>query len=146
MVIELLSPSNKRKNSEGLLEYKRKQSQVLESSSHLLEIDLLRDGEHVVHLSRRFISRPYDFLIALADANDRQESKLWRLSLRNPLPVLELPLTPDSAPVFVDLQEAFERAWDESDYSATIDYTVALEPPLSEEDAARVAERVNSRA
>ncbi|MGH3577865.1 MAG: DUF4058 family protein, partial [Mycobacterium sp.] len=45
-VIEVLSPANKAAGSEGRRLYLAKQRQLLESQTHLLEIDVLRQGEH----------------------------------------------------------------------------------------------------
>ena len=47
-VIEVLSPTNKLAGSEGRQSYQQKQREVLGSSAHLLELDLLRIGEHTV--------------------------------------------------------------------------------------------------
>src|SRR5438132_494647 len=46
-VIELLSPTNKRPNSDGLREYLAKRGTVLRSGAHLVEIDLLRSGRRL---------------------------------------------------------------------------------------------------
>src|ERR1043166_7804496 len=46
--IEVLSPSNKAAGSVGRRKYRHKQRQILQSETHLLEIDLLRRGEHTV--------------------------------------------------------------------------------------------------
>ena len=44
-VIELLSPANKTRGSMGRRHYIRKRNNVLDSSAHFVEIDLLRGGE-----------------------------------------------------------------------------------------------------
>ena len=46
-VIEVLSPSNKRPGSDGRKEYLEKRNQVLMSTAHLIELDLLRGGERL---------------------------------------------------------------------------------------------------
>ena len=43
-VIELLSPSNKRRNGDGRREYLTKREEFLSSSTHLVELDFLRGG------------------------------------------------------------------------------------------------------
>jgi len=43
-IIEFLSPANKAAGSVGREEYLRKQTEVLHSATHLMEIDLLRGG------------------------------------------------------------------------------------------------------
>ena len=47
--IELLSPANKKSGEKGRDLYLRKQAELLDSKSHLVEIDLLRGGEHTCH-------------------------------------------------------------------------------------------------
>ncbi len=47
-VIEVLSPSDKEPNSEGRDLYLRKQREILRSEVNLVEIDLLRGGEHTL--------------------------------------------------------------------------------------------------
>lgn len=136
MAIELLSPANKRPSSEGRAEYLRKQKSVLSSPTHLLELDFLRGGEHTVFVPRREVEAlgSFDYLIALADGNDRSEDCFWRLSLRDSLPVIRLPLSPPAEPIFVDLQETFEQTWADSRYEQTLDYSTPLLPPLGLED------------
>ena len=46
--IEVLSPRNKTAGSEGRKLYRQKQREILSSDTHLLEIDLLRAGQHTV--------------------------------------------------------------------------------------------------
>jgi hypothetical protein len=43
-VIELLSPANKRAGADGRREYLREREQILQSTVHLVEIDLLLQG------------------------------------------------------------------------------------------------------
>jgi hypothetical protein len=144
-IIELLSPTNKQEGK-GQDEYLRKQSAVLESTTHLLEIDLLRRGEHTVCLSKETLKTigEYDYLVTLANAEDREKIYFWRLSLRNPLPTLALPLTPDVEPVALDLQAALDQCWATSRYAQTLDYSLELKPSLSPEDAIWASERVES--
>jgi hypothetical protein len=52
-VVEVLSPTNKAPGMEGAEEYRDKQRQVIASPAHLLEIDLLRGGEHVLAIPSR---------------------------------------------------------------------------------------------
>jgi hypothetical protein len=110
----------------------------------LLEIDLLRRGEHTVCLPKSTLKDlgEYDYLVTLANAEDREKIYFWRLSLRNPLPTLSLPLTSDVASVPLDLQAALNQCWATSRYAQTLDYSLLLEPPLSPEDAAWVRERL----
>src|SRR6478672_10599415 len=66
-VIEVLSPANKAAGSEGRRLYLAKQRQVLESQTHLLEIDFLRQGEHTVAppLDWLLEREHWDYLVSL---------------------------------------------------------------------------------
>ncbi len=134
--VELLSPTNK-DGAEGSAQYKRKQREARESGINLLEIDLLRYGTHVAYVPKAVLdeSGPYDYLITLADADCPLQYRFWRIGLRDTLPALALPLTPDVAPIPLDLQAVFETCYDESGLGDTVDYTREPEPPLSPENA-----------
>ncbi len=145
-VIEVLSPANKRDSSAGRYEYLRKQKSVLESPVNLVEIDLLRGGAHTVCVSSESVASlgHFDYLVTRADSDSPEEFYVWRIGLRDSLPVISVPLTPGAGVVELDLQEAFVRSWEESGYDETMDYSLALEPPLSPEDAIWAKERVES--
>jgi hypothetical protein len=72
-VIEVLSPSNKTANSEGRQLYLTKQQEILQRSTHLIEIDLLRYGEHTVTAPRgSLIARGgWDYLVCLHRGGQR---------------------------------------------------------------------------
>jgi hypothetical protein len=131
--IEVLSPANKEPDSIGLREYRRKQDAVLASGTHLLELDLRRGGEHVVAVPEEVAKEagPYDYLCCLSDATRRDEYLFWRLSLRESLPAIDLPLTPDVAPVPIDFQAIFNRCYDEGRLGDDIDYTLPPHLPLT---------------
>jgi hypothetical protein len=59
-VIEILRPSNKTGGSAGRLSYQKQRLEVLLSTSHLVEIDLLRAG---VRTYFREQVEPYDYLV-----------------------------------------------------------------------------------
>jgi hypothetical protein len=67
-VVELLSPSNKAAGSSGRQKYVTKQNEVLAGPTHLLEIDLLRQGQHTVVAPRESLVRrmPFDYLVSLS--------------------------------------------------------------------------------
>ena len=47
-ILEILSPANKATGSVGRHDYLHKQQEILNSDTHLLEIDLLRQGAHTI--------------------------------------------------------------------------------------------------
>ena len=71
-VIEVLSPTNKL-SGPGRESYLAKQRHILESQSHLVEIDLLRAGLHVLSVPRSLVGDDvrYDYLVCVNRANRR---------------------------------------------------------------------------
>lgn len=66
-LIEVLSPANKSHGTRGHKAYVAKQQMILESDTHLIEIDLLRQGLHTVAASRSAIleKAPCDYCVCL---------------------------------------------------------------------------------
>lgn len=142
MIIELLSPENKR--GQGRDEYRRKQAAVLQSQAHLFEIDLLRGGGHTVAAPQdgaRALGS-YAYLLSLANAHEPGQILIWRIGLADRLPTMELPLTPDVPPFTLDLQAVFDRCYDENRYAELLDtaYTQPAEPAFTEEEVVWVQE------
>ena len=135
--IEVLSPINKEPASSGQRDFLRKRDQILGSSTHWLEIDLLRAGTRPPGLPLRD-----DYYAALHRAGVRDRLEAWFVSLRNPLPTIAVPLRPPFEDVPLDLQEAVELVYERYRYDTGIDYASDAPPPLREADAAWVSERV----
>ena len=132
-VIEVLSPSNKRLGSDGRREYLAKRDAILQSSVHLLELDLLR-GEERLPMARPL--PPAEYYAILSRARRRPMGEVWPIRLRDRLPVVPVPLAGKDPDVLVDLQEVFTRVYDRAGYDYTLDYDREPQPPLSEADAA----------
>jgi hypothetical protein len=67
-VIEILSPANKSPHSQGRRLYLQKQQDLLYSTVHLLEIDLLHEGAHKAFLPLEALKRvraEWDYLVCL---------------------------------------------------------------------------------
>ena len=92
--IEVLSPRNKTAGSEGRKLYRQKQREILASDTHLLEIDLLRAGQHTVAAPREALlrRRPYHYLVSLSRGNQRHQCEVWGVALPSPLPRVRVPL------------------------------------------------------
>jgi hypothetical protein len=129
--IEILSPTNKR--ADGRMEYLAKRCQILLSTTHLLEIDLLRQGRR---LPMRDPLPPVDYFVLLSRAENRPIADVWPLALRDRLPVVPIPLLPGDADVILDLQQIFTAAYDLLGYDLAIDYHRPPEPPLNDETSA----------
>lgn len=136
--IEVLSPINKTPGSKGQRDFLHKREHILRSSTHWLEIDLLRAGVRPPGVLQR---GEYDAALHRANVPDRLE--VWFATLREPLPTIAVPLRPPFDDVPLDLQEALELVYDRYRYDAAIDYAGdPPPPPLREEDAAWARERL----
>lgn len=130
-VIEVLSPSNKRRGSDGRREYLEKRETVLKSDVHLLEIDLLRGGQRLP-MGTELPSGDYFAILSRADR--RPIADVWPIELRSALPVVPVPLAGNDPDVALDLQACFELAYERAGYDYALRYQAALEPPLGREE------------
>jgi len=137
-VIEVVSPTNKYAGP-GRESYVAKQSEVRRSDTHLVEIDLLRTGPHVVAVPERLARGigPYDYLISVNRAEgSRSRFQLYLRRLPERLPRFRCPLAPADDDVVIDLQPVLERTCEVSGYEDLIRYDQPCVPPLSPEDQA----------
>jgi len=126
--IEILSPINKRGSE--LTKYRRKRSNLLNTSVHLVEIDLLRGGTRPgVELNEPPLETDYVFLVNRAEGMFTRESEIWPVALNEPLPKLPIPLLPPDPDVILDLGVAIEKIYDRSRYGFRIDYSQPVPPP-----------------
>jgi hypothetical protein len=132
-VIEVLSPTNKRAGSDGRKEYLKKREEVLLSSAHLVELDLLRGG---ARLPTNEPLPPGDYYALICRRRRRPRAEVYAWPLRHPLPTIPVPLTGEDPDVALDLQEVFTTVYDRAAYQYSIDYAAVVEPPLPEADAA----------
>lgn len=128
--IEILSPINKL-SGEGRKQYETKRNKVLGSSTHLVEIDLLRRGEPMpVYPSS--IQTHYRILVSRGER--RPQADLYAFNLPDTIPSFPLPLKSGDREPLVDLQLLLSNVYDQASYDLAIDYTQEPVPPLSEED------------
>jgi hypothetical protein len=135
-LIEILSPTNKTPG-DGRRLYRVKQKEVLSGPTHLLEIDLLRRGEHTVAAPHaQLLHRgPWDYLVSLSRGNRRDVCQVWGFTMRQRLPRIRVPLAGSDPDLVLDLQPLFTRVYDEGAFDRQVDY--ALEPAvrLARDDA-----------
>jgi len=131
-VIEVLSHINKARGSEGHALYRAKQRELLHSQANLIEIDLLRRGEHTVAISREALLQcaRWDYLICQHRSGDRQRFSTWPRTVRERLPRIAVPLEGKLRDVIVDFQEVFDQNYDNGAYSRRIDYARDPTPAL----------------
>lgn len=141
-VIGILSPVNKM--GDGAMEYIEKRTALLETSVHLLEIDLLRRGGRVMFEAD---PPPADYYVYLSRFTERPYTDIWPIGLRDRLPVLPVPLLPPDEDVRLDLQRAVNACYDLVHYERLLDYSVPPPPPpLSQVDAVWLKERITAGA
>jgi hypothetical protein len=139
-VIELLSPSNKAGG--GREQYLAKRAELIHNDVGLVEIDLLRGHG-------RMPMNPVpdcDYCVAVARASERPRVDVWAWHLREPLPVVPVPLRPEDGEVPLDLAAALNQAHDEGGYARWLYDLKAsnpIHPPLSSADAAWALELVH---
>ena len=136
-VLELLSPTNKAAGTAGREAFLRKRRDLLTAPVHWLEIDLLRAGERPDEVAGQ---SDYYALLKRAEAMD--EFDVWYCNLRDPLPVITVPLTADFPEVAVDLQGVLDTTYARY-YADRLDYRDAPPPPrLQPADLAWATDRL----
>jgi hypothetical protein len=136
-IIETLSPKNKRPRSDGRREYLSKREEVLQSSAHLIEIDLLRGGERMPLLGP---APAGDYFFLISRSHRRPRATIYPRSIRRPLPVIPVPLLQEDPEARIDLQEVFTTVYDRARYDWSLNYEAELQPPLGAGDAAWMRE------
>ncbi len=130
--IELLSPVNKR-SGDGRKAYETKRLRVLGSSTHLIEIDLLRRWQPMPILNQGIESH-YRLLVSRGEC--RPQADLYAFNLQQKIPLFPLPLKSGDSEPLVDLHQLLNTVYDRGSYDLAIDYSQQPVPPLSEMDAA----------
>lgn len=152
-LIEIVSPSNKRRGVDRQ-EYLRKHGEVYDSDASIIELDLLRGGErilHSIHIINAVEERqpPPDYVVLINRAWRRTEEvycQVFPIALREMLPVILVPLREGEAEVPLDLQYVFNHVYDRGPYlRGAVDYTEPPNPPLRAENAAWAAQLLRER-
>ncbi len=137
-VLEVVSPSNKHPG-EGRDSYLKKQREVLHSGIHLVEIDLLRSGNHVLAIPELVVRAKgrYDYLVSINRASNRRaEYEFFPRRLCERLPKIPVPLVENDREVPLDIRAALEKAYETGAYLDRINYREPCQPPLGAEDQA----------
>jgi hypothetical protein len=141
-VIELLSPSNKRRNSDGRRQYIEKRSRTLLSGTNLVEIDLLRNGLRLPTLTDLPVT---DYYVFVSRGHRRPRAEVYAWNLEQRLPRIPIPLEKDVKDAAIDLQEILNTVYDRARYDLSIDYAQGLLPPLATPRAQWLSEVLAAR-
>ena len=129
--IEILSPWNKR--GRGREEYLGKRCELLRSSAHLIEIDLLRRGRR---LPMKEPLPPASYYVFVARASERLKVHVWPIALNQPLPIIGVPLLAGDADVALDLQTCVRNVYELGGFDLIIDYSKPPAVPFQADQAA----------
>ena len=145
--IEVLSPANK-VDGEGRKQYLRKQDEILNSTIHLVEIDLLSLGARVTPELRdeSGAQLAYRYLVCVSRAEDHGRFETYPITLKSPLPRFRIPLRAPDADVILDLQAVFNRAYDSGAYATEIEYSQPAPVPLTSEEQAWVDQLLHEQS
>ncbi len=133
--IEVLSPTNKRP-TEGQRLYLKKRDDLRLAGVNLVEIDLLRGGDRVLMVPQQLVPPAYRtaYQVCIWRAEKPDTFAVYRVPLRERLPVISIPLRPADRDVFLDIQAVLGQCYRNGGYD-DIDYRGEPDPPLSAVDA-----------
>jgi hypothetical protein len=137
-VIELVSPTNKYAGP-GRISYVAKQTEVRRSTAHLVEIDLLRTGPHVLAVPEWAARQydPYDYIVCVNQAFGlRDRFQLYPRRLRERLPRIRLPLAAPDPDTVLDVAAVLARTYEAGGYAERLNYAAPCVPALSAEEQA----------
>jgi hypothetical protein len=144
-LIEVASPANKAAGP-GRVSYKAKQEQTLARDCHLIEIDLMRRGRHVVSIPQWRVKelklKSFDYLCCVNRWPMRNRFELYPRKLRQRLPRLKVPLSEGDLDTTLDLQAALEQVYVDGRYYRRIRYDQKCKPRLTPQDQAWVDQRM----
>lgn len=144
--VEVLSLTNKTRGEHGRELYQRKQREILDGESHLVEIDLLRGGEHSTAVPLSLIARKiaaFDYHVSIHSFDRRGHFHVYPFELEECLPEIAVPLLPGDGWIPVDLQVVFDRCYDAGPFRRRVKYDLRrLVPPLSAKQARWVKQQL----
>jgi hypothetical protein len=122
-IIEVLSPTNKLPG-DGRQEYLRKQREIVQSDTNLVEIDLLLSGRHTAAVPLDHIpsKRRTYYTVCVRRVTARGKAEVYPVYLDHKLPTVSIPLRPEDADVPLDLQAMIEQCYRKGRYEVALDY------------------------
>ena len=139
--IELLSPSNKTPGDDSRELYLQKQHDLLQADVNLVEIDLLRGGDHTAAVPKDVLIHeawPFDYHTCVHPTRKLGCFEIYAINLQQPLPSILIPLLAGDSPVATDLQKVHRNTYSTCAFERRVDYrdVLLLTPPLQPEQMA----------
>lgn len=142
-VIEMLSPTNKARGSDGFHQYNDKRESLLLSFVNLVEVDLLRAGARPATTRPLPASTDYCAMVHRASRRGRIEVYQWRLT--QAMPNVPVPLANGDPDAWINLQQAFNAVYDQSGYQYYLKYDRLLKPSPRPEDMPFISQALSQR-
>lgn len=142
-IIEFLSPGNK--HGGGAITYARKRQDVISAGVNFVEVDLIRkwglallqfEDECVAGRLRDTSGALPAHAVTVIRAAQENRREIYPVHYTQALPACQVPLRPEDADIWLDLQALAEQCHRDGAFDKATDYTRDPEPPLPPEDAA----------
>jgi hypothetical protein len=127
--IQILGPYDKRKD-QGLSNYRRKRTNLLKSTAHFIEIDLLREGQRPgCQKNESLLDTDYVFTLSRYEVGKQRDIEVVQVALCDPLPKLTVPLHHIHGEVQLDMGAVIHTIYQNMCYGWRIDYQQPVPPP-----------------
>lgn len=140
--IEVLSPSNKKGGTDRGV-YLEKRTEYLATKLSFVEIDLLRGGK------RPPLGKGHpevtDYYAMVSRSWEFPRAGVWTFGIRDPLPLLPIPVTADHGATPLNLRACVDLAYDGGRYSTSLPYDEPLRPRPRDQDRGWIAQTLKKR-
>lgn len=145
-VVEFLSPTNKWGG--GREQYLRKQAEIRLSKTNLVEIDLVRSGEHTVAFQMSWLLRPEHrttYYACVRRVTRTDAAEVYPIPLGDRLPTIRIPLRETDNDIPLDLQAMIDLCYENGAYAGTLNYLEDPEPEPTKREAAWIESWLQNR-
>ncbi len=132
-IVDLLTLANKR--GQGRQNYLTRRERILQSTVHLVEIDLLRKGERLPLEDSELDGTNTPYMIILSRAERRPAVEILPIALDEPLPTIPVPLHSGEPDATLNLQAALDTVYETLNYDLSVDYRRPPDIPLDPDTA-----------
>jgi hypothetical protein len=146
-VLEVLSLANKLPG-DSRNQYRQKRKELMAGGVSLVEIDLLRAGAWSMSLAQDAVPPDYrtTYRVFVRRGWRPDTVEIYRVPLRQRLPVIRVPLRETDADVSLDLQTLIDQCYRNGGYDDDLDYARQPNRPLAPDDARWADELLQSQA
>jgi hypothetical protein len=145
-VLEILSLANKQ-SGDSRKQYRQKREELMAGEVSLVEIDLLRSGVWTVGVPEDLVPPPFrtTYRVIVRRGWRPDSVEIYRVPLRQRLPVIRVPLRQTDADAPLDLQTLIDQCYRNGGYDDDLDYRRDPNRPLDPDDAQWADELLRSQ-